>query len=271
MVTVISGCGGGYDIFGALLVQQIEADTILCNFSFTSHETLRRYDCQEVTKDCFLVKLDNVPKDEYFPEAELCVLLNGHTVYALCVDTAQDLKTFYESLGIIDTLILVDGGCDALLTGRETNLGTPVEDWMHIRAILDLNIPNKHLAAIGLNVDCADGVIESELINRLDEIPHMKRTLLSRGDPNVEQYMNIVEKIDRTKTNIHSLVYQTLTGKRGYIAPERPGAEALVNCCDLTITLIEADIENIVRDNIYIHNIQSHHLSDDIEELLFRC
>ena len=59
----------------------------------------------------------------------------------------------------LNSIYLFDGGCDALLSGRESELATPVEDMMHISAIRNFKV-EKYVCAIGLTCDCASLPVE---------------------------------------------------------------------------------------------------------------
>lgn len=51
---------------------------------------------------------------------------------------AADMVKAYEYIlqkHNVHVAYLVDGGCDVLLSGDETELGTPVEDMMHLKAL----------------------------------------------------------------------------------------------------------------------------------------
>lgn len=78
------------------------------------------------------------PQFEYFPEYTVSRLL-GEPVYLLfCDGTIQDMVKAYEYIFRAHNAhmaYLIDGGCDVLLSGNECQLGTPVEDMMHLKAL----------------------------------------------------------------------------------------------------------------------------------------
>ena len=84
-------------------------------------------------------------------------------------DTIKEICDFYDA--VLKNYNEINSAyiCDGVLSGSETKPGTPVEDFMHIKAImLNNKIKNKYICALGMNADCGHGVIESELVARLD-------------------------------------------------------------------------------------------------------
>ena len=135
---LIAGMGGGFDVFcGLPLYFALRAEgreVTLANLSFTAFSPLAHRPeiaptLIEVTPDVL------VQPGEYFPEYYLSRWLatqkEPSSVYAFQKVGVQPLLHAYRALVKhlkIDTIILIDGGTDALMRGDEIDLGTPHED-----------------------------------------------------------------------------------------------------------------------------------------------
>lgn len=133
----LSGCGGGYDVFGCLphylkMRSLPDHEVTLINYTFTDRELLRKRATQLAT---ILFRVDPVSTASwlttqvYFPEQRLANELHVpvYAILANYVDTRIELVVeAYRHLiagRTIDELMLVDCGSDALLTGNESRLG----------------------------------------------------------------------------------------------------------------------------------------------------
>lgn len=235
---MISGCGGGYDIFGGLPLYFKMTSTakkiILVNFSFTDQQT-----CDVLTEHKMATKLDHYlyrmigyehhdgVSSTFCPEARLATCLN-HPVYAILIHenpTLSDLARCYDNIlkeeGPIDTIYLVDGGCDVLLRGNERALATPVEDMMHLKIIRGLQIPEKFVMAVGVDVDIADGVDPADLDERLRRLEPIKihEWCWNLTDPLISKYRDIVLKCQPINSIVQSLIIASLEGHTGNFVP----------------------------------------------------
>jgi hypothetical protein len=140
-IVFLSGCGGGYDIFGCLpyyfkMKSNGNHDVTLINYSFTTRALLSEYSQQLTT---LLFRIDPTTNvswltDEiYFPEQRLANELQI-PIYAIIRDydvtRIQLIVEAYQYLiqgRIIDELILIDCGSDVLLTGNEQQLGKHID------------------------------------------------------------------------------------------------------------------------------------------------
>ena len=79
---------------------------------------------------------------------------------------------------------------------------------MHLKAISTLQISNKFVCAIGLNIDVGHGIIESELIHRLTELCLnniiLNEIILNDNDDNPNRSI------------VQSLIISAIYGHRGY-------------------------------------------------------
>lgn len=283
-VIIIAGCGGGYDIFGGLItyyrLKNIAKKIIMINYSFTSIDLLKS------TAECInshLYKVSpktNISDDKlYYPEARLSSQLDI-PIYTLSNDpTVYDITECYNTLinkeGKIDIIYLVDGGCDVLLTGDEVGLATPVEDMMHLKAILSINISYKYIITLGVNIDTAHGVIQSDLDNRLDYLEKSSSMISSEYlnllDPSVTFYYQIVKKCNPISSIVHSLVISTLEGNRGFYTPDylkERIKESIVSLTDQTCTLYQFDLIKIAYEVKYLNQIEINMNTDDVDNLI---
>jgi len=133
----LSGCGGGYDIFGSLplyfkMKSYGDNDVTLINYSFTTRDLLFEYS-QQLTELLFRIDpKENVTwlTDEiYFPEQRLANELQISIYAIICNYDETRIELIVEAYKyliqgrIIDELILIDCGSDVLLTGNEKQLG----------------------------------------------------------------------------------------------------------------------------------------------------
>lgn len=286
---IIAGCGGGYDIFGGLELyhrsKQEGKQVILVNYSFTSQKLL------EASSDKFSPYLYKVSTDsykhattheyeyQYFPEANLAKAIN-EPIYAITNDpSTQNLIECYNLIlkesPNTSTIYLVDGGCDVLLTGKETGLGTPVEDMMHLKAIASLNILNKYIIAIGVNVDTAHGVIPEELDSRLETLEKsgvlLSKTLWNLDNKSVAYYREVVNKCKPTNSIVQSLVIAALEGYRGFYTPTHLKSridKSKISLSEQTCTLYMFDLIKIAKDVDYMNLINLDMRTDKVDEII---
>lgn len=286
---IISGCGGGYDIFGGMTLYYRFKDIyeiIVCNLSFTRIEYLETlaYNgfIKSIIPGCFEVPPGNYVKDsdEYFPEYLLANSLK-QSVYAICnYDTVRYIVKFYNKLleiyNRVECIYLVDGGCDVLLTGNETGLATPVEDMMHLKALQQIDkIPNKFVCAIGMNVDCGHGVIEDELVQRLETMRFcdiiLEETILDLVNPETKFYYYIVMNCKPENSIVQGLIIMSLEGNYGYNIPKILASRMIsneVNVSELTKRFIICDFNKLANSILYLNDIESDMNSDQVDDFI---
>lgn len=283
MTVILAGCGGGYDIFGCipLFYSLTKVDKILTNLSFTSTEVLDNLaglnHVTKLLKGLYLIPPGTYAEEcYYFPEYELANKLN-HDIYIIHNSiTIQEMISCYEYLikyrsPGIEKVYLIDGGCDLLLSGNETELATPVEDMMHLKAIDTLPIKEKYVCAIGLNVDCGDGVIEAELVQRLkyleDQGIIIEREIWSLDDSNVQKYYQITKSCNLKNTVVHSYIICALNDQYGLITPKHlihKIKNTTVNVGTLTKTFVKLDLDKLVRIISYFDDLD---ITMDFEQI----
>lgn len=200
-------------------------------------------------------------------------------------DTVDQITEFYTNLlkmkniSKVDRFYLVDGGCDVLLKGTETNLATYVEDMMHLKTIKNLMENNDlfincsfNVCALGLNVECGHGVKENELIERLKEMEEnnimIKKELLDLSQDKTKFYYDTMLKCNPGHSLVQSFVLCALDGKTGFIVPEyenvRIGRNRYVNVSDLTKTYVMCDGIRLANSIVYLHRITNEMTSEEV-------
>lgn len=294
---IIAGCGGGYDVFGGLpLYYQIKKDNnkaniIFTNWSFTSLATLLKYSF-EIAPGLFKVQYNPVcdpailSNDVYFPEWYLAKQIN-QPIFALAYPPSitQIIEAYHHLLNInppVTSIYLVDGGCDVILSGKEKELGTPVEDMMHFIAIQSLPITNKYVQIIGANADIGDGVVQSDIDQRLRELSDanvdvkhqkilIKEEVWDLKNPEVQYYAKILAQCQPERSIVQSLILATLEGHQGLYTPAnlipRIG-QSVVPLGQTTRTLYTFDLPKLCATILYLPLIEIAMDSDQIDILI---
>lgn len=308
---MLCGLGGGMDIMSCLPLYYEMKDNnniIMCNLSFTKKSNLdelaEKGHIKKIIDGCYeIVKGSYADNINYFPEYKLANVLNC-TIYAMTnYHSVKEICDFYDAVlnnyHKIDDVYMCDGGCDALLSGLETELGTPAEDYMHMKAIiLNNKIKNKYVCALGMNSDCGHGILESELVSRLDflrtngvilseEILDLTSTIsdsvttdefgidyVNKKDKSnkVKFYYDTVLKCTPTHSIVHSFVLSALEGNYGKIIPKyvksRMSINRDVNVSDLTKTYIICDAEKLYNYNYIMPKLDINMTSNQFNKLL---
>lgn len=238
---VLAGCGGGYDVFGSMVLYhgyKESHNVILTNLSNTNPNTLKRLSIEypqkvkEICYHCFEILPGHYADDVgFFPEYLLANQIK-HSVFAICeYNSVAHIMHFYDMLlerekekSLID-VYLVDGGCDVVLSGNETGSTRCVEDIMHYKALLQIDkFKNIFVCAIGLNTDCNHGVNYDELVARLIELDKEQiiigSDVLSLDDPKVKYYHDIFMNCKPSMSLVHSFVCSALHNDLGKIIPD---------------------------------------------------
>ena len=280
---LISGCGGGYDVFCGLDLMFNLLDqgkhVVLGSYTFTKSDLLMTVG-KQVTESCY--KVDNTcefKEKEYIDEiisdvnklpknffecvkmskeqyVQMCInehserqscyfpefkLVNGLVTYGLnvpiyCFLGSGGIKHLIDDynavikLEDIDTVILVDGGTDSLMTGvekdnnGESQLGTPYEDVSSIIAVKNSNARKTFLYCLGFNVDRYHGVTdENFLLNTSDLIKEgyfIGSYMLNKRDETTRMYIDIFMRSDPENSIINSHVVSAIQGHFGNYCPD---------------------------------------------------
>lgn len=281
---IIAGCGGGCDIFGGipLYLSLKKHNIILTNLSFTKKSLLDTCEShvEKITDTMYVVDAQKTNFSyKYFPEYYLSRELNTKVYILLQKCTINDLKTNYEIIMNIYKNIyhiyLVDGGCDVLLSGKETELASPVEDMMHLKAISCLNIENKYVCAIGMNIDVGHGVIEDELIDRLKYLEEtnvlLDKYVWIKTNEYVKQYYNIINNVIKDTSIVHCLICACLNGFVGHYVPpilKSRISESLVFLSELTRTFCIFDLEKLIKTILYFNKLELYMDSENVDDMI---
>jgi hypothetical protein len=166
----------------------------------------------------------------YFPEYRLSLQL-GTPVYAFAEDGQRKLNEAYAQLARhlhVDAVVLADGGCDSILSGRERGLATPVEDFMSMRAAAQLDLP-VFLMILGATADTfADAggsmrIARADFLRRLETLRAdgtlLDATVLDPSSPEVCAYRRVFEACDPARSIVNAAICARLNGLRGAVAP----------------------------------------------------
>ena len=225
---LIAGCGGGYDVFGAIpLMEELEHEgksVHLASLSFSilagRAESPTHIDASAATESA------------YCPEAWLSSWFRTHRnreVPVWCFENAgavQLRKAYADLVARLrpDTIILIDGGIDALLRGDETALGTPAEDYASLAAVHALDIPRKILACIGFGAEMRDGICHAQVFERIAELTVCGGFLgtwpLIAETPQARSYVDALRytadhQTSQRGSHIHTVICAALDGECG--------------------------------------------------------
>jgi len=268
---LVSGCGGGYDIFCGidLLFNLLDRNkrVVLGSYTFTDHRlvvkvgekvhkycykidsttefdekkyideliesielpTLEELEKMNMTKEQYIQQFVNSYSTEhscYFPEYRLVQGLKKYgvdmTVYIFLDCGIKYLTEAYNrviEIEKVDTVVLIDGGTDSLMTGSEKGLGTPYEDVSSIVAVYSTNVKNKFLYCLGYNIDKFHGVTdESFLQNTSDLIKHdyfIGCYMLNKKDKSTQKYIDIFLKSKPESSIVNSHIISAILGCYG--------------------------------------------------------
>ena len=282
---ILSGCGGGYDVFCTipLFFENKSKNKIIVSLSFTKkndlEELVKKKEIDKLNNNLYLInakKISNI-NNKYFPEYYLSKNID-HSVYLILCDSTinEIIKAYTVIIGkkTINEFYLVDGGCDVLLSGKESDLATPVEDMMHLKAVLNLQAQNKYVCAIGMPCDC-NSVPKEELLNRLNELEDIliEKYKWSLKDNNVSKYYEIVNKSRIEKTVVNSLICSALEGKTGYYLPEKLKFRIKKNNVEIDehmITFVKYDLKKLSDRILYLNELNCDDSTDKIESYIMK-
>lgn len=275
---LISGCGGGYDIFCGMdlmfsLIDQGK-EVVLSSYSFTDPKIIVPVGekinqcCFKITKDSpfdedqyiqkikasikkppkFILDQMEITEEEflrvsfnacsqsekiYFPEYKLVkYLYNTYQLnipmYCFVDSGIKQLIHAYDQiqeLEGIDTVILMDGGTDSLMTGIEIDsLGTPYEDISSIIAAYHSNVSNKYLYCLGYNIDSYHGVTDENFLkntsNLIKDNGFVGSYTINKNNQSTQKYIDTFMHCDPECSIVNSLIVSALEGHFGNYHPD---------------------------------------------------
>lgn len=208
-----------------------------------------------------------------------------NSVYCILIahnPTIKIVKESYYQIFIdvkvenIDLFFLVDGGSDLVMTGNETELGSVVEDHMHLQVVNSLTQilqHNKYAIILGADVDCAHGIILSELINRLRQLESdtIDKYELTENDEYFQQYKSVFEKCDPINSIVQSLVIASVENNVGQFTPHHLIPRIRENKITLNkriCTMYTFPLTRIYNDVVYISQLTDDMDTDAVDSLI---
>lgn len=245
---LIAGMGGGFDVFCGLplyfALREEGREVTLANLSFTSFSSFTPHFLApaliEVTPEV------NVQHGEYFPEYYLSRWLatqgEAATVYAIKKQGVRPVLTAYQALQKylnLDTIILVDGGTDALMRGDEADLGTPHEDVVSLTAVSELKGIRSYMVSLGFGIDAFHGVSHWNVLEATAELARAGAYLgsfsLTPKMRPVQLYRDaceaVFEQMPRYVSIVNSSILSALYGHYGdhHFTERTRGSELWIN------------------------------------------
>lgn len=175
---LLAGAGGGFDVYAGLpLFHWLtgQGKTVhLANLSFTdlsrAQAPMPVPEVATITADCGWAT--------YFPELHLASWLKERglniPVHAIVRSGAAPVRRAWEWLVAElrpDTILLVDGGTDILMSGDEADLGTPQEDMASLAAVADVQgVEQKLVACLGFGIDTYHGVCHAHFLENVSAL-----------------------------------------------------------------------------------------------------
>jgi hypothetical protein len=259
MNLLISGCGGGHDIYCGIPIFLKKKDSghsvFILNLSFTDItiiKTLVNY--EKIHNFCYYFNYEDNIEDrhgsqyefDYFPEYYLSKEL-GVGIYLILPEffdtitsndnrmvfcSIQDIIDIYKIIiekHLINEIYLIDGGCDVILSGYENEIGTPTEDVLHLTGIVRclLYYPfNVELFIGAIGMDCDVGKEQG-----LEDLRHRLLYLNSQNviisfdiwnsdNPYVEEYQGIFNNLlTNGNSIINSMINSAINGFTGDYLP----------------------------------------------------
>jgi hypothetical protein len=288
---LIWGCGGGYDIYCGLVMyfDLIKTNNVrLGSFSFTRSELLTKFDGPD--PNCFIIDhtKHHFDSSTYFPEWILSKHI-GQSVYAVSTDIHLD--SYEKSIrniiakDKIDVVIVVDGGCDAVLTGLEEDLATPVEDMMTVYVVNKLKkeglIQSAYLTCLGATVERVNYSDFEQAVERIGQNNGFVNSISLRdlylsdkpGREHVVKYMDIFKRSNPTNSIINSSVVSAIEGFEGQY--ENPLLQNRISLKQNFPTLNKNtsilwvfDLETVAKEVIYLDRLDVLKDTDDIDAFI---
>lgn len=226
---MLAGCGGGYDVFGAVPLyfdlKERSKEVFLASLSFTDFNQIVNGSKTNNHYRTISAESKFLDTDVYSPEYYLSKWFKDELnedidIYSFPLLGAQPLgdayRSLYEKLGF-DTVILVDGGTDSLLQGDEYGLGTYIEDLSSLLAVNSLKIPqirNKIIISVGFGIDAHHGVSHYDILSNIADIIQRGGFLGSFSLENtckpVERYIDAVRYVNTEISKTEALDHETL-------------------------------------------------------------
>jgi len=268
---LLAGCGGGYDILGAVpLIVEMAGKAksfTIASLSFTRLDRVPGHTPVETMPHLYVAQPAAASEEHYCPEAWLSRWLSDRYGYEMpiwCFDNVGvvPLRRAYEYLireHSIDTIVLIDGGVDSLLRGDETSLGTPVEDFASLAAVDALDVPRKLLACVGFGAELRDGICHAQVLDRIAQLaslggwlgawPLLAQTEAGKAYEEASAFI-AQHQTSQRGSHIHTVIAQSIAGRFGATA-------AHVWLSPLAPLFWFFDLTLVARTNLLLPHIQN--------------
>ncbi len=269
---LIAGAGGGFDVFCGLplyfWLKKQNKTVHLANLSFTE---LGFCDGERPAPSLVRVLPNTGGSRHYFPEVHLSGWLSdrfGETpIYAIERAGARPVASAYgwlaENLGV-ETLILIDGGTDALMRGDECGLGTPQEDMASLFAADALpKSVRKFLVCVGFGIDTFHGVCHAHFLENVAAIiedgGYLGAWSLMQETEEFRLYREALEYVLARMPSKESIVNTSIiSAASGWFGNEHAskrteGSELFIN--PLMALFWAFRLEHVARRNLYLDKI----------------
>ena len=116
--------------------------------------------------------------------------------YVSVFNRRDSYKTLQTKLGF-DTVILVDGGVDAILRGDEKHIGTPVEDMSSISAVSQLEVERRFVVCLGFGAETDVSHLHAleTIATLIADRAFLGAVSLTAERPEVKRYMEATEYV----------------------------------------------------------------------------
>lgn len=269
---IISGAGGGFDVFAGLplyfALRAAGKEVFLANLSFTY---LGATDGERLTPVLVAVRPETTGPTGYFPELHLASFLatteKEPVVYAFekvgVVPLRHAWSTLVERLGA-DAIVLVDGGTDILMRGDEAGLGTPSEDMVSLAAVAPLPVPVKLVCCVGFGIDTFHGVCHAHFLENVAALSreggYLGAQALLPSMPEARRYLEAVEHSSRLTPRRPSIVNTSIAsaieGQFGDHHRTERTRDSTLFINPLMSILWTFDLEAVARRSLYLKDLE---------------
>lgn len=269
---LISGAGGGFDIYSGLplyfMLKAAGKEVFLGNLSFAP---LPRQKHRRISSRCSVVDADLEEHGLYCPEYQLSRWFRETrdeevSIYCFSQTGVAPIRSAYRKLVKkldLDTIVLVDGGTDSLMRGDEVGLGTPEEDIASISAVAGSGVENAYLAAIGFGIDTYHGICHSQFLEAVAALTASGDFLgVSTVLPNThgaKEFCSAVdyanEKTPRRESIVQNSLYSAIAGNFGdqHRTERTSGSKLWIN--PIMPIYWGFELAGIVERNLYIDQL----------------
>lgn len=216
---LVAGAGGGFDVMSGLplafALRRLGKTVHLANLTFSY---LGATEARQLAPHLYVVEASTSSTERYFPEKHLAAWLaaHGHDDRVHCFEKTgvATMRDAYRALATsleVDTVILVDGGTDILMSGDEAGLGTPAEDITSLLAADALEgIARKLVVAVGFGVDAFHGVAHADFLENVAALAreggYLGAFSLHAGVPEVDAWLDAVSYVQARTPGRESIV-----------------------------------------------------------------